>query len=412
MLEVVAPPTHEERARVKRARLSRQPLLRGCSRRLLRRVAAVADTIDVPAGQVLVQQGHHGLWFFLVEEGRAEVIRDGQPVEELGRGQWFGEAAVLRHVSQPVTVRTLTDMTLFVIGCQRLVPLVRDTRALRLCLGDVTSPPRVPLADTAPWPAAVDPAALFRPAPSKRPVRRRRRGRWLGAAALVALGLSAAAVYHPPVAVVAPGPVVDAGRDVTITGVPTSPLHGRYLFPTVRTSRPTALGLGLALMRPHREVMALRGQGGPHTDSATQRAQGAAVFRRSRMQAAAAAASAAGLRVQVSKSGAVSLPFTIRFRERAVVGPSAGLAYALAIEDMLDPTDIGRGRTVAATGAIEPGGRVDAVGYVALKAAASRGSGAKLLLVPDGEATDAAGEYLATWSVTSLQEVLASLQRP
>jgi PDZ domain-containing protein len=49
----------------------------------------------------------------------------------------------------------------------------------------------------------------------------------------------------------------------------------------------------------------------------------------------------------------VDLPFQVRFSERPdVAGPSAGLAYALAIADLLDQGDYARGRTVAATGTI------------------------------------------------------------
>jgi PDZ domain-containing secreted protein len=54
----------------------------------------------------------------------------------------------------------------------------------------------------------------------------------------------------------------------------------------------------------------------------------------------------------------VVLPFRVSSRSRPDIGgPSAGLAYALVLTDMLDRTDDAR-RTVAATGTIDADGSV------------------------------------------------------
>jgi Lon-like protease len=84
------------------------------------------------------------------------------------------------------------------------------------------------------------------------------------------------------------------------------------------------------------------------------------------------------------------LPFRISFRDRPDIGgPSAGLAYALAIADMLDaPDDAGR-RAIAATGTIDAEGHVGEVGGVAEKAIAAERAGADVFLVPANEMTQA-----------------------
>jgi PDZ domain-containing protein len=84
------------------------------------------------------------------------------------------------------------------------------------------------------------------------------------------------------------------------------------------------------------------------------------------------------------------LPFRISFRDRPDIGgPSAGLAYALAIADMLDAPDDARGRAIAATGTIDAEGRVGEVGGVAEKAIAAERAGADVFLVPGSEMTQA-----------------------
>jgi PDZ domain-containing secreted protein/Zn-dependent protease/CBS domain-containing protein len=105
----------------------------------------------------------------------------------------------------------------------------------------------------------------------------------------------------------------------------------------------------------------------------------------------------------------VRLPFDIEFREREIGGPSAGLAYALAIADLLDPDDRARGRTIAATGEITVDGRVGPVGGVEAKTIAARNEGAELFLVPAGEVEQARGEGLPVRGVGTLAEALQAL---
>ena len=387
----------DERARAKREALSRHPLLAGCSHLIVRRFAAFADEVRIPAGDVVVEQGRHGLWFFMIDSGRAEVVRNGVCTGVLGPGDHFGEAAVLRQVLQPATVRATSDMTLYVVGCQRLVPLVRDSRALRARLGDVVTAPR-PVAGAPPAWAPWHPPAHHRLA--DRPIQRRRRTRWLVLGAVVAAG-ALGAIWHPPLAVVAPGHAFDAADDITITGAATTPVHGHYLVPTVRASRPTVLGLGLAMLHPHRHLVGADEVSPPGTTADSRRRDGAKAFGRSQLLGATAGARAAAVNINT---------ITVRFQRRDVTGPSAGLAYALAVKDMLDPADLAQGRTIAATGEVLPDGHVVSVGFIAQKATGATEAGATLFLVPDVEVTQAWGNGLRVEGVGSIADALDSLR--
>ena len=108
----------------------------------------------------------------------------------------------------------------------------------------------------------------------------------------------------------------------------------------------------------------------------------------------------------------VRMPFEVEFRRRPIGGSSAGLPYALAVYDMIHRGDLARGRSVAATGAIEDvDGRVGPIGGVREKAAAARDAGAKLFLVPDDELRDARGSDLETHGVGSLRDAISLLMR-
>lgn len=82
-------------------------------------------------------------------------------------------------------------------------------------------------------------------------------------------------------------------------------------------------------------------------------------------------------------------PVDVRIDTARVSGPSAGLAFSLAITDELGPDSLTGGRRVAVTGTVAADGTVGPVGGVAQKAVAARRAGARLLLVPADEVAEA-----------------------
>jgi Lon-like protease len=103
----------------------------------------------------------------------------------------------------------------------------------------------------------------------------------------------------------------------------------------------------------------------------------------------------------------VQLPFEVDFRDRNIGGPSAGLAYALAIADIIDPKDVANGRSVAASGTIQLNGEVGVVGGLDQKAQAAREAGADLVLVPKEELDEVAGREVH--GVNTLSDALGLL---
>lgn len=112
----------------------------------------------------------------------------------------------------------------------------------------------------------------------------------------------------------------------------------------------------------------------------------------------------------------VDLPFEIGISTSDIGGPSAGLAFTLAILDELTTGNLmGRGR-VAATGTINEDGTVGAIGALAQKAVAVRDAGVTLFLVPSSqsddeisEAREAAGNGVKVVPVATLAEALKAL---
>jgi len=108
----------------------------------------------------------------------------------------------------------------------------------------------------------------------------------------------------------------------------------------------------------------------------------------------------------------VKLPFEIIIDSGRVVGPSAGLAYALELVDVLTPGELTGGMAVAATGDLQPDGTVGPIGGVEQKTVTVRRAGAKVFLVPSDnleEARSRAGDDLQVFAVDSFDDALRVL---
>lgn len=110
------------------------------------------------------------------------------------------------------------------------------------------------------------------------------------------------------------------------------------------------------------------------------------------------------------------LPFDVRIDTGEVGGPSAGLAFTLAILDDLTPGELTGGQQVAVTGTIAVDGTVGPVGGVPQKAAAVRDAGIDVFLVPSalGEeeierVRDRAGDGLEIVPVDDVEQAIAAL---
>ena len=84
-----------------------------------------------------------------------------------------------------------------------------------------------------------------------------------------------------------------------------------------------------------------------------------------------------------------TFPVQIDINTERVGGPSAGLAFTLAIIDDLTPGSLTGGKRVAVTGTISPDGRVGPVGGVQQKAITAKTNDVQLMIVPKSEVKDA-----------------------
>jgi Na+:H+ antiporter len=91
---------------VGRAALERMPLFAGLDREHLEDVLAVGRRVSFEPGQAIVERGDPGDAMYIVVDGAAEVDVGGR-FHRLGRGDFFGEMAVLAGKPREATVKAV-----------------------------------------------------------------------------------------------------------------------------------------------------------------------------------------------------------------------------------------------------------------------------------------------------------------
>jgi CRP/FNR family transcriptional regulator, cyclic AMP receptor protein len=104
--------------------ISRAPLFSHCSKGELQEIASIADEIDIPEGRELTTEGSRGREFFVIIEGTASVAKDGEQINDLGPGDFFGEVALVRDTPRTATVTATSPVRALVVTAQNFRRLI------------------------------------------------------------------------------------------------------------------------------------------------------------------------------------------------------------------------------------------------------------------------------------------------
>jgi CRP-like cAMP-binding protein len=113
--------SHDDKATA----LGRAPLFRNLSRAELVQLAMATEDLEVEGGKVLAREGDIGQEFFVIVDGEVSVTTEGQEINRLGPGDFFGEIALIwDSPRRTATVTAATPVRFFVLTRQAFRGLI------------------------------------------------------------------------------------------------------------------------------------------------------------------------------------------------------------------------------------------------------------------------------------------------
>ena len=117
--------------------LKRIPLFSGASDEELKQVAAFAESKEVDDGTEVVSEGGFSRELLAIEDGTAEVTRDGEKIPDLGPGDVFGEQGMLDDDMRAATVTATSRMKLISLGHFEVKRLKKDAPGVYKSIEDL-----------------------------------------------------------------------------------------------------------------------------------------------------------------------------------------------------------------------------------------------------------------------------------
>jgi CRP-like cAMP-binding protein len=106
--------------------LQKIPLFADLSKKELRFLAQMTSETSVREGSTLVKQGETGQEAMIVEDGTADVLRDGVKIDDLGPGDFFGEMSLINHMPRNADVVATSDMDLLVMDAREFSSVLSE----------------------------------------------------------------------------------------------------------------------------------------------------------------------------------------------------------------------------------------------------------------------------------------------
>jgi CRP-like cAMP-binding protein len=104
--------------------LQQLSVFRQCSHKELEALTRIGTIIRVDPGYTFMRQGRRGWEFFVVMDGSARCLVNNHVVAHYGKGDFFGEMAIIDNAPRSATVEADTDMTVLVVDSREFATML------------------------------------------------------------------------------------------------------------------------------------------------------------------------------------------------------------------------------------------------------------------------------------------------
>ncbi len=119
--------------------LVKVPLFSNCTAEEIEAIDNAAQEQSFQPGQIIVSQGTPGQAFYLILDGRVEVMRDNKSFGAFKAGDFFGEMSLLDSAPRSATVRAILPTTCLMLSSWDFKALLERYPSIAIKLLEVLS---------------------------------------------------------------------------------------------------------------------------------------------------------------------------------------------------------------------------------------------------------------------------------
>ncbi len=113
-------------------RLAELSLFTGLPRAQIEAIAHTFDEMSFQPDERVLRQGLRGSGFYVILEGEASVVHNGEPIARLARGDFFGEVSALLEEPPTADIVAATPLRCLVLGPTELNAFLRHAPEVTL----------------------------------------------------------------------------------------------------------------------------------------------------------------------------------------------------------------------------------------------------------------------------------------
>ena len=119
--------------------IARVPIFASCTPDEISAIAGVAQGAFFQPSQIIVTQGTPGQAFYMILNGRVEILRDGVSLGGFGPGDLFGEMSLLDQAPRSATIRAIDQVECLMLSSWDFKALLEKHPSIAIKLLEVLS---------------------------------------------------------------------------------------------------------------------------------------------------------------------------------------------------------------------------------------------------------------------------------
>ncbi|OMJ75350.1 hypothetical protein SteCoe_25504 [Stentor coeruleus] len=124
--EIISKPKTSSDLSIIAQTFSKHPIFQNLNEAQIHSVSQSMELYKLKENEIVTEQGKPGNMFFIIADGKVEVIKDGKRITILSQGDSFGEIALIHNIERTCTIKSLTSLEIWGISRKVFKKLIKE----------------------------------------------------------------------------------------------------------------------------------------------------------------------------------------------------------------------------------------------------------------------------------------------